>query len=134
MKDIFKKTKEGIEKIIPMTLGSFFIFLFTLYLFFIVGKSIYSNYESNKELEKEGEKIEALKQDISLLKNEINYYQTKSFKEKEARAKLGYKAPGENVIALPLDKEEEKVADKELGEVIIKTPNYVLWWEYLSGE
>lgn len=124
----------GIERILPMTLGSFFIFLFTLYVFFIVGKSIYTNYLSNKELEKEELKIQNLEYNIQNLKNEINYYQTKSFKEKEARAKLGYKAPGENVIALPLDKEEEKVADKELGEVIIKTPNYVLWWKYFFDE
>ena len=65
------------------------------------------------------------------MQNQINYYQTSSFKEKQAREKLGYKAAGESIMALPLDKEEEKTIDPILGEVSIKTPNYRLWWQYI---
>jgi cell division protein FtsB len=128
--NFFRKIKEGIEKIIPMTLGNFVIFLVVLYMFFVVGRSIWVNYNSNKSLEDEVAKIELLRDNITELENQIAYYQTQSFREKEARAKLGYRAPGENIMILPLDTEEEKVADVGLGEVSIKTPNYVLWWKY----
>lgn len=116
-----------------MTFGSFLIFLFIIYLFFVVGKSIWTNYNSNKDIEAEEEKVAVLEDEILGMRNEINYFQTQSFKEKEAREKLGYKAPGEKVLSLPMDKEEEKVADKELGEVEIKTPNYRIWWKYFFG-
>ena len=127
----WKKFIHAIERFIPMTLTSLFMFLFILYLFFIVGRSIWINYNSNKELEDEAVNIASLEANINLMQNQINYYQTSSFKEKEAREKLGYKASGENIMALPLDKEEEKVADPVLGEVSIKTPNYRLWWQYI---
>jgi len=116
-----------------MTLASFVIFAFTLYLFFVVGRSIWVNYDNNKIIEKQQDVVDELNQEVVALNNEINYYQTYSYKEKEARAKLGYKAPGENVIVLPLDGENEKVADQSLGEVKIKTPNYRLWWDYFFG-
>lgn len=114
-----------------MTLTSLIMFLFIIYLFFIVGRSVWINYNSNKALEDEAANIAALESEISLMKNQINYYQTSSFKEKQAREKLGYKAAGENIMALPLDKKEEKIADPVLGEVSIKTPNYRLWWQYI---
>ena len=127
----WKKFIQAIERYIPMTLTSLVMFLFILYLFFIVGRSIWINYNSNKDLDTEAANISALQANITLMQNQINYYQTSSFKEKEAREKLGYKAEGENVMSLPLDKEEEKVADPILGEVSIKTPNYRLWWQYI---
>ena len=130
-RNIFKNIIEGIERFIPMTFTSLLIFLFIIYSFFIVGRSIWINYDSNKELEVEAAKIAELEEEINLMQNRINYYQTSSFKEKEAREKLGYKAPGENVMVLPLDKEDEKNVDTVLGEVEIKTPNYSLWWKYI---
>jgi len=111
--------------------SAFLIFLFIIYAFFTVGRSIWINYNSNKSLSDEAANISALEDHINLMKNQINYYQTSSFKEKEAREKLSYKASGESVMPLPLDKEEEKVADPILGEVSIKTANYRLWWQYI---
>lgn len=113
-----------------MTLSSLVIFAVIIYLFIIVGKTVYSNYNSNKGIEKQEEKVAALETEIASIQNQINYYQTASFKEKEAREKLGYKAPGENMISLPIDEEKDKSEDKSLGEVQIKTPNYRYWWEY----
>lgn len=129
--NFFKRFVETFERYIPMSFSGFIIFLFVLYLFFIVGRSILVNYNSNQDLEAEALKIASLEDEITLMKNQINYYQTSSFKEKQAREKLGYKAPGESVISLPLDREEDKIIDAELGEVKIKTPNYSLWWSYL---
>lgn len=127
----FKKVIKFIERFIPMTITSLLIFFVIIYAFFIVGRSIWINYNSNKELDVEAANIAALENNITLMQNQNNYYQTSSFKEKEAREKLGYKAPGESIMVLPLDKEEEKTADPVLGEVSIKIPNYKLWWDYI---
>lgn len=126
----FKNIITKIESILPMTLNSFIIFLFIIYLFFIVGRSIWTNYNSNKEIETQRDKIIAMEKEIVLLENQNNYYQTTSYKEKEAREKLGFKGIGEKVVSIPLDKKEEKNADSSLGEVEIKIPNYRLWWKY----
>jgi len=129
-KNIFSRFVEFIERYIPMTFSSLIIFLVIIYLFFIIGKTTFNNYNSNKELDQEEQKVLALESDIEGMQNKINYYQTSSFKEKEAREKLGYRAPGENVLSLPIDQESEKGTDASLGEVKIKTPNYRYWLSY----
>lgn len=126
----FNNFRNRVEEILPMTIGSLILFAVVLYAFFIVGRTIWVNYNSNKGIEKEALKVEDLEKEIIYLNNQINYYQTYSYKEKEARAKLGYKAPGENVLALPIDEEEDKVEDRSLGQAEIKIPNYRLWWSY----
>lgn len=115
-----------------MTLGSLVLFGFIIYLLFVVGKTVWSNYKSNQEIDKEESKLAQQERSLVDLQNQINYYKTSEFKEKEARAKLGYKAPGENVMSLPIDTEEEKVADSGTVEAKIKVPNYSLWWDYFT--
>lgn len=129
-KSIWRRMKESIEKVLPMTVGSFLLFAFVIYLFIIVGRSVLQNYQSNKDIEREQQRVEELKQHITTLENEIAYYKTDAYKERQAREKLGYKAPGENVISLPFDQPEDKTADSGSSEPVIKTPNYQLWWEY----
>jgi cell division protein FtsB len=129
-KGFFSKIKEGIETVLPMTLWNFVLFVFILYLLFIVGRSVWINYQSNKDLDTQRQKVAQLQSDVDMLEMEIAYYNTESFKEKEARAKLGYMAPGEKVISLPADKPEDKIADSGKVEQQIKTPNYRQWINY----
>ncbi len=117
-----------------MTIGNLLLFSFLIYLIIVVSQSVYSNYNSNKEIDKQGEKLVSMRREIVQMQNAINYYQTPSFREKEAREKLGYKAPGENIISLPIDTIEDKMADSGLADVKIKTPNYRLWWQYFFGK
>ena len=98
-----------------MTVGNMVIFSFLLYLIFVVGQSVISNHQANNEISIEESKLVDLRLNIINLQNQINYYQTNSFKEKEARAKLGYKAPGEKILALPIDTEGEKAPDNGLA-------------------
>lgn len=125
--------KESIERVLPMTMGSFLLFVFVVYLFVIVGKSVWQNYQSNKDIEKQQQRVEELKQNIDNLENEIAYYKTDAYEERQAREKLGYKALGESVISMPFDQPEDKIADIGSSEPIIKTPNYRLWWEYFTS-
>jgi cell division protein FtsB len=129
-KSFFARIKDGIESVLPMTLSSFLLFAFILYLLFIVGRSVWMNSQSNKYLDVERQKVAQLQSDVDMLEMEIAYYKTQSFKEKEARAKLGYMAPGEKVLSLTADKPEDKVADQGKKEKTIKTPNYRLWINY----
>lgn len=126
IKNLIKK----VESYIPMTLGNLMLFLFVIYLLFVVSKSIINNHNSNREIEVEKQKLYELESEISALKNEINYLNTYSFKEKEAREKLGYKAEGEKMVPLPIDTIEEKIADSGYAPAKIKSLNYRLWWEY----
>jgi len=129
----FKKVKTSIEKFLPMSFGSLILFLLVLYLLFSVGKSILQNYYSNKDIRDQEKTIVKLKSDIVYLQAQIAYYKTNSFRDKQARAKLGYKAPAEKVISLPRDESEDKIADPIEKEIEIKTPNYRLWWLYFTN-
>ena len=122
----WKRAKNRIENYLPMTINSLILFIIVGYLSYIVGQSVYANYQSNKVIEAEQQKIVDLKNNINQLENEIAYYKTNSYRERQARALLGYKAPGENVISLNFDQPEDKTADTGKSESVIKTPNYRL--------
>lgn len=129
-KGLFSRINKGIEKVLPMTLGNLLLFAIIIYLLFVVGRSVWINYKSNNNLDVEREKITQLENDVELLQMEITYFKTQSFKEKEARAKLGYMAEGEKVISLSGDKPEDKISDQGKKEQELKTPNYRLWINY----
>lgn len=117
-----------------MTLSSFILFLSILYFAYIVGRTSWENYQSNKSIAAEEVQVADSEKNLQFMQYQINYYGTQSFKEKEAREKLGYKAPGENVLSLPYDKTEVEASTAPTGEVAIKTPNYRLWWNYFFDD
>ena len=129
---MLKKRKDGIEKIIPMSLTSLLLFAVVVYMMIIVGKTVLANYAANGETDKEEAKLAQMEIDIAYMQDQNNYYQTQSYKEKEARAKLGYKASGESVLSLPIDTPEEQISDNGNVEQKITEPNYRLWWEYFT--
>ena len=130
---MFKALKNWLEKFIPMTLGSFALFALVVYLVIIVGKTVWDNYQSNKQIIAEQEKVQEMEDDLEYMMNEIAYLKTYSFREKQARAKLGYVATGEKVLSLPTD--EPAPGDKITEETEEKEPNiqnYYLWYEYFT--
>ena len=131
--NIFTRIKNAIEKVIPMTFGSLILFLAVIYLLVIVGRAVWINYQSGKGIEEQVQKIADLQDEVRYLEFQVAYYQTDSFKEKEARAKLGYKAPGENVISLPTDAPADKVADSVQTQEVIEESNPRLWWKHFFG-
>ena len=108
---------------------NFVIIGLAVYLSFILARSIMENYSVNQEILGLKREISKIERDNQKLKNEIVYYNSDLFVEIEARAKLGYQKPGENVIILPKSKEEEK--EIKLPAKTPKTPelpNYLEWW------
>ncbi len=125
------KIKEKIQHFTPMSIGNLIIFLIILYLMFVVGKTIWDNYQSNKGISLEEQKLFDLEYEVEYTENEISYFSSGSFKEKQARAKLGYALPGEKVISLPKDEIKELFTKEEINnKVDLKTPNYYLWYDY----
>lgn len=102
------------------------------YLIFIFSRSLWRNYEINKELLNLEVKIEGLNAKQDYLENLIVYYQTKNFAEKEARGKLGLKKEGETVLALPrkggnLDQKEEVIGEDVQPK---EATNAEKWWKF----
>lgn len=103
--------------------------LLLAYLFFLTGRSVYQNWQTNQEIKKLKIEIETLQVENQNLQNLIAYYQTQSFKEKEARRKLGLVKPGENVVIISKEPPPSKTPAPSTTEEPQK-PNYRLWWEF----
>ena|SRR3990172_8902491 len=101
--------------------------VFLVYIFFLVGKTVYQNIKFNgveRDLQREVDLLEA---ESANLKNKILYYKTESYKERVMRERLGYQKPGEQVLAIVPEKEgEEKKEEKE-----VKISNFKKWKNFL---
>jgi cell division protein FtsL len=75
-----------------------------VYLVLVLVQIIKHNYDLRAQINQLQGQITDLQNQQGQLKYELQYYQTESFQEKEARAKLGLQAPGEHVIVLPRPK------------------------------
>lgn len=79
-------------------------------------------------------KIKEVQNDTDYLNKFLVYFQTPAFLEKEARLKLNYKAPGEEVVFVYKDKNAKKVSDSiSFEELLARAPNYRKWFLYLLG-
>lgn len=112
--------------------SNFLILLLIFYFLFSVGRSIFSSYQDRKSIEEKKIEISELRKQVTFLENQNLYFQTQSFREKEARKKLGMIKPGENVVAL------ERGGSGDSSTVIrnkteIKEPNIYKWWRYFFG-
>jgi len=117
------------------------IFVFVIYTLFLLGKSLFTNYELRSSIQKLNEQIVTLEQQKKDLNNLIVYYKSDSFKELEARRKLGLKRPDEKVYIVAgasppttnfeeeMKAEREKVSSKEK---ILNKSNWSLWWEFFT--
>lgn len=103
------------------------------YLLFLFGRSAYRNYQINQRIEELETSISTLEEQNADLKNLIAYYQTETFRELEARRKLGLKKPGEIVIALPENTETPPESENPEEKKQTNIPNPKRWWEFLFG-
>ncbi len=115
---------------------SIFPIILLCYILFLVGKSAWSNYGINKsisELEKEITELE----DYNKETEELNkYYQTESYKERQARLKLGYAKPGESVIIISDSDQGNNAEEKNEESSLtinnqIQGSNWQNWFDYL---
>lgn len=90
------------------------------------------NYELKKQITDLEHQVAVLAEEKDELTYQIQYYKTDSFKEKQARAKLGLSMPGEGVIILPRAAEQQAVKPEAQKSEKSKA-NYLQWWEFLFG-
>lgn len=115
-------------------------YLVIFYILFLLSRTLWTNYNLRASIEKLNQQIAVLNKEKKTLENLNLYYQSDSFKELEARRKLGLKAPGEQVMILSttpapqnfsqeLEKEKEKTAPKANE---TSNPNWLLWWDFFT--
>jgi len=109
-------------------------FLIIGYILFLLGKTVWQNYQVNKSIRNLQNEINQLAEDNKNLQNQIQYYQSTTYKEEQARLKLGYQKPGEKVFVVvsaqsqPVSEKNNQNFQKNPEDL---RPNYLKWWEYL---
>ena len=112
------------------------VYVVAVYVFIILGRSIWLNWSLKKQTDQIKIEISALEGQNKNLQNLIVYYRSDSFKELEAREKLGLKKPDEKVVSVPVKKyastptlpEELILTSKKANKPI---PNWRAWWLYI---
>ena len=105
----------------------------TAYISYYLVGTIMHNYTLQKEISGLQVQINDLQLERDQLKYKIQYYQTDSYKEKEARAKLGLQAPGEGVVILPRSKEKPSEANAAKT-TPPRRSNLQQWFDFLMGK
>jgi len=115
------------------------IYFIFLYVLFILGKAIWTNWQLNKQINDIGQQIADIKVQNKNLENLILYYKSDSFREVEARKKLGLKKAGETAIAVPAQNNENYNQETEAQKQGVSespkeesTPNWQLWWQFFT--
>ena len=87
----------------------------------------------NKEVGSLETKISNLESNNNSLEKFVQYMTQSSFLEKEARLKLNYKAPGENVVFVYPDENIKSSVSVNFHNQLAQMPNYLKWAYYLMG-
>ena len=104
------------------------IIVFSLYLIVSLSKEIFDLVQKEKVIEQEQLKVEKLKVEAQVLREQLDYVQSEEFVEKEAREKLGLTKEGETIVILPEDFEEIV----ELSRKGIETEELPNWRKWLG--
>lgn len=97
-----------------------------------LAQTIGREYQINKEIDSLKAEITGYNKENNDLEKMIEYYNTLSYKEKEARLKLNLQKPGEKTILV--DTPDEETANMEIknetGSLITNETNIKKWWNY----
>jgi cell division protein FtsB len=98
-----------------------------------LGQTVMRNYAL-------GQQINGMKQDIVTLQDQkealsynIQYYKTDSYREREARSKLGLQLPGENVVIIPHALPAATPAPDSTKNTAASKSNFQQWFDFLGG-
>lgn len=130
-KNLFSKYKPDKPSRAYLAIPIIFLIIYVTYL---IGNSLWQHFQINRELERLQTEIAGLEDRKADLEEAIKYYQSESFKEKEARSKLFYQKKGEVAIALPPENnKKESDQESDIFDTTPKTfslPNYIRWWHF----
>lgn len=104
--------------------------LLALWILIALVQTIKHNYDLEKQIETLRQQIAVLQAQNDELSYRVAYYNTDSFKQREARTSLGLQMPGENVIVLPSPSPSPTPPPTD---VKAKHSNFRQWIDFLSG-
>ncbi|MFA5070197.1 MAG: septum formation initiator family protein [Patescibacteria group bacterium] len=129
----------------PLKKSSFFTQIISSKLFIITGIAvlIFFGVSLSKEFARRVEisqRVSSLNSEISSLEKRntdltalIDYLKSESYREREARLKLGLKKPGENIIILPEDNNVNTSTDSiesTASNADVQSSSPQKWWQY----
>jgi cell division protein FtsL len=130
--------KSSIQKV-----GSFVyqlaILALILYVGYILFRQININYQTNLKIEKLKQEVSSLEKRNANLDNLLIYYQSKTYRDLEARKRIGMKKAGETALVVPENKDEEvqETEGKQTAEGRQdnqEIPNYLKWLNQIFGK
>lgn len=106
-------------------------------------KELLNKRELQKNIDELSVKVNELKKRNSDLSSMINYFQSMEFVEQEARTKLNFRKPGENIIIVAGSMENGEGQTVTDGEISLTTEENALlnkktnpqkWWDYFFAD
>lgn len=107
--------------------------MIAVYLAAVLSQTIYYNYTLNRHIETLRGEISLLEAQQEQLNYNISYYKTDSFKDREARAKLGLQLPGEGVLILPNPHQSGAASPTNGTNPVQHRSNFGQWLDFLGG-
>jgi cell division protein FtsB len=113
-----------------------FALLVLAYLIIGSVRLVIDNYRIHQSVTRLDTELNEIKQHNLELKSLLAYYQTDSYKEKQARARFNYQKPGERVVAVPYPAGEDPTITQPGPETKPATPptNPQRWYRYFFGK
>jgi len=106
--------------------------LVIVYLVIVLASTVKRNYDLGKQVDTLKVQIAQLQIQKDQLAYNIQYYGTDSFRDREARSKLGLQLPGENVVIIPHTSPAPTPASGS-SKPAAKRSNLQQWFDFLSG-
>ncbi len=104
-----------------------------VYLVAVLGQTIKRNYDLGHQVDTLNTQMSLLQDQKAQLSYDIQYYNTDSFRDQEARSKLGLQLPGENVIIIPRPSPTPTPLSAPATKPAQKPSNLQQWFDFLSG-
>jgi cell division protein FtsB len=104
-----------------------------VYLLVTLIQTIKQNYDLNAQSNQLKSEISLLKDQNDELSYNIQYYKTDSFKQREARSKLGLQLPDEHEVVLPEPTAKSAPAADAQTKTVKKRSNVQQWLDFLTG-
>jgi cell division protein FtsB len=107
-----------------------------VYLIVVLAETVHHNYQLGNQIDELNAQVNLLQAQKQELAYQIQYYQTASFQDREARSKLGLQAPGESVVIIPHSTTTDTSptpAATPPAKPIAKKSHFELWLDFLSG-
>ena len=105
--------------------------LIAVYIGYYLVLTVKRNYDLQQQISKLQQDISDLQIEKDQLAYKIQYYQTDSYKEKEARSRLGLQAQGEGVIILPHG--DDSHTEEQTKQAKPHRNNFQQWADFLLG-